>query len=111
MPQTMTKEEWDAEGERRFGDDRLLWRFICPSCGHEAPVSEWRATKAPDSAIAFSCVGRWSKGSDNKTFKRKGGPCQYAGGGLFRLNPITVIEDGGKEHQVFDFAPTPKTAE
>lgn len=111
MAQTMTQEEWTAEGERRFGADRMQWRFVCPSCKQDTPVSAWRKAEAPDSAIAFSCVGRWSDGNDNNTFKGKNGPCKYAGGGLFKLNPITVIESGGKEHQLFDFAPALTSAQ
>jgi hypothetical protein len=38
------------------------------------------------------------------SFPRKGkGPCDYAGGGLIRLNPVTVV-DGDKTHDVFEFA-------
>lgn len=101
---TMTLEEWYAEGERRFGKDRMQWRFTCPSCGHDACAKDWRDAKAPEGTIAFSCVGRWLKADDKNTFERKGGPCQYSGGGLFRLNPITVIDPEGKEHHVFNFA-------
>lgn len=108
MPTTMTKEEWTAEAKRRFGDNPDQWRFVCPSCGHVASVGDWKAADATSGSIAFSCIGRWVKGDDAKTFKKKGGPCQYAGGGLFKLNPITVIDEAGKEHRVFDFAsPTP----
>jgi hypothetical protein len=99
----MTKDEWIAEGERRFGKDTLQWRFICPSCGHVAAVKDWKDAKAPEGAVAFSCIGRYTKADDKNTFAKKGGPCQYAGGGLFKLNPVKVIGDDG-EHAVFDFA-------
>lgn len=103
---TMTREEWAAEARKRFGD-ASGWRFICPSCGHEATPADWRKAGAPDSAIAFSCIGRYLDADGGKTFKREGGPCNYAGGGLFKLNPITVIDEDGCEHSVFDFAPEP----
>ena len=27
---TMTRDEWYAEGVKRFGEDMLLWKFILP---------------------------------------------------------------------------------
>jgi predicted RNA-binding Zn-ribbon protein involved in translation (DUF1610 family) len=104
MATTMTIEEWKAEGLRLFGSDKLAWKFVCPSCGHQTTVKDWRDAKAPEGAVAFSCVGRYQHADGTKAFKKAGGPCNYAGGGLFKLNPITVIDEGGAEHQVFDFA-------
>jgi hypothetical protein len=103
----MTYKEWAAEGEKRFGPDKRKWRFTCPSCSHVASVEDWLKAKAPEGAVAFSCVGRQTKASDKNSFKNKGGPCTYAGGGLFRLNPIIVVGDmngGETEHQLFAFA-------
>lgn len=99
----MTYEAWFAEGKMLFGDDTNKWRFVCPSCGHVATPEDWLKARAPETVIAFSCVGRWD-GTDPKkaaeaAFKNKGGPCNYAGGGLFTLNPVEV--DGLK---VFAFA-------
>lgn len=97
---------WVAEGTRLFGEDQLNWRFICPSCGHIAAVRDWKDAGAPVSAVAFSCVGRWC-GDDESTakaaFKKAGGPCNYAGGGLMGLNPVAVDAPGGLMH-VFQFA-------
>lgn len=104
-----TMEEWIAEAERRFGADRLDWKFVCPSCGHIASAREYLDAGAPAGAIAFSCIGRWIKGTDaKKTFMHGGGPCVYAGGGLFGLNPVT-IEGGEESNQMFDFAPATTT--
>ena len=91
----MTKEEWMAEGNKLFGEDIMQWKFECPVCHHVQSVQDYKDAGAPETAIAFSCVGRWiesSKTSD--AFSGKKGPCSYAGGGLFRLNPVEV--DGGK---------------
>jgi hypothetical protein len=97
---TMTHAEWTAEARRRFGDNSNKWRFVCPVCKHEASVEDWRNADAPDPAIAFSCIGRWL-GKSRDAFQSTGkGPCNYAGGGLFKLNPVVV--DG---FPVFDFAP------
>jgi hypothetical protein len=90
-----TPEEWYAEGERRFGSDRRAWKFVCPVCGHVAAVNDWLA-------VAFSCVGRWlPEARDAFASKTIPGPCNYAGGGLFRLNPVTV---GPDKHDYFAFA-------
>lgn len=98
----LTYEEWIAEGKRRFGETTDDWRFVCPSCGHVASVKDWKAAGAPAGTIAFSCVGRWSD-SPRDAFGKGPGPCNYTGGGLFRLNPVTVVLDTGK-HEVFAFA-------
>ena len=102
---TLTEDEWNAEGERLFGTDRRQWRFICPSCKHVATVKDWEDIGAPFEAVAFSCVGRWIKGPVGKI----GGnmqPCDYAGGGLFKLNPVHVIRnEAGETTRVFEFAP------
>lgn len=99
----MTLDEWNAEGERRFGPDRMKWRFVCPVCGHVATTEDWKKAGATEGAVAFSCVGRWIEGS-RAAFEGKGvGPCTYAGGGLFRLNPVRIrVQE--KVHELFDFA-------
>lgn len=106
----MTREEWQKEAIDRYGPDIWDWCFICPSCGHAASILDWKKAGAPSDAVAFSCVGRWlDAGSvaaevraEESTFKRNGGPCSYAGGGLIGLNPIEV--EGSR---FFDFADRP----
>lgn len=105
----MTHAEWIAEGERRFGADKMQWQFVCPVCKHVANVADWHAAGAPEGCIAFSCVGRYLPGSREAfgTKKRRpGGPCNYAGGGLFKLNPVVVSLPDGKEMDAFAFAET-----
>jgi hypothetical protein len=97
---TVTYDEWHAEGRRRFGDDEAQWQFICPSCGHIAKAQDWIDLGA-QSAIAYSCVGRWTP-APKRMFNRPG-PCNYAGGGLFALNPVQVV-DGDVVMHVFEFA-------
>lgn len=98
---TMTEAEWNAEGERLFGKDRMQWRFECPCCHHIASVEDWQKAGASEGEVAFSCVGRHSK-EPRDAFAKGAGPCNYAGGGLFRLNPVTV-----GDHHVFAFAGEP----
>lgn len=106
MATTVSRTEWFDAAKARYGGDAMGWRFKCPSCGHIATVKDWNDAGAPEGAIAFSCVGRWTT-SKQEMGTKDGGPCNYAGGGLFRLNPIIVRDEEGKEHQVFDFAERP----
>jgi hypothetical protein len=103
-PPALTAEQWRAQAIDRFGADPLKWRFVCPSCGHVAAVEDWKNAGASESQAAFSCVGRYTGADDSKTFRNAGGPCTYAGGGLFRLNPVEVIGDEGHLTRVFAFA-------
>ena len=99
----MTRDEWQAEAIRRFGDDMMNWAFICPSCKTRITIDDYRKAKAPTGAIAFSCVGRWLY--DRQEFlgekkMKKGKVCNYSGGGLFNINPLKVDDE-----LYFDFAP------
>jgi hypothetical protein len=103
----LTNEKWIAEAKQRFGDNSLAWRFVCPSCGHVASVQDWKEAGAPNGAVAFSCIGRYvgdGKAAADNAFKHKGGPCNYTGGGLFRLNPVVVLFDDGEKMEAFEFA-------
>jgi len=99
----LSLEDWRREAIRLFGRDPMKWRFICPSCGHVASVQDWKDAGAPEGTIAFSCVGRWL-GKKEDAFQKGKSPCNYAGGGLFRINPVSVTIDG-TVHKYFDFAP------
>lgn len=99
-----TKAEWLAEAERRFGKSPAGWKFICPSCGYVATCKEYKDAGAPVASMGFSCVGRWKLPAKQAFDKSGKGPCNYAGGGLIRLNPVTVVDEEGSEHEVFDFA-------
>lgn len=102
----ISEADWKAAGVERYGADTSKWRFRCPACDHVAAVSDWKAAGAPEGAVAFSCVGRY-RGAPGQAFeKQKRQPCNYAGGGLFRLNPVQVQSSAGV-HQVFDFADRP----
>ena len=105
MIRTITSKEWRSEGESLFGPNMMDWKFICPVCGHIAAGHDWKAAGSTPNAIGFSCVGRWLD-SKRDAFEGKGnGPCNYAGGGLFKMNPVTVTpDDGGEPITMFEFA-------
>lgn len=100
----MTIQEYYAEAEKRFGPDANDWKFKCPSCGYIASVKEYRAAGATSGAIGFSCIGRWKDGDAKKTFGGKDGPCNYAGGGLIGLNPVSIIKPDGTKEYFFELA-------
>ncbi len=91
VTRTTTIEEWTAEG--LFGEDKMTWRFTCPSCGHVATATDWKRAGAPETAVAFSCLGRWAAGSPLEAFADGQGPCS--------LNPVTIE---GRGSPVFEFA-------
>jgi len=101
----MTRAEFEAEGERRFGPDKKKWKFICPVCGHIASVQDW-LDAGVEEQMAFSCIGRSDAPAmqlAREAFASTGkGPCNYAGGGLFKLNPLEI--EGCKD-KFFAFAP------
>lgn len=99
-----TPKEWKAEAARRFGADQMKWKFVCPSCGHVQSAQDYRDAGASSTSVGFSCVGRWDGHMSRGAFQGIGGPCNYAGGGLIQLNPVTVVHPGGKETRHFDFA-------
>lgn len=96
--------DWRQHASTLFGTDQKNWRFICPSCHHIATVQEWQEAGGGDAA-GFSCIGRWTNAGSDKAFKKSGGPCNYAGGGLFKLNPVEVKMQEGQTELVFQFAP------
>lgn len=102
----LTHAEWVAEATAKFGEDATKWLFVCPSCGHVASVQDWKDAGASEGEIAFSCIGRHAsdqKSAAENAFRKSGGPCNYAGGGLFAINPVEVAFKDGII-TVFEFA-------
>lgn len=99
---------WLAEGKRRFGDDFMVWRFVCPVCKHVASVADFKAAGAPEADLATKeCIGRYRKERAHPFGEGKdkvAQPCDYAGYGLFRLSPVRVKQPDGRETHAFAFA-------
>lgn len=103
MAITMTHEEWLAEGRKRFGENELLWRFVCPRCGHVQCAEDFRQFQhyGATTASAYSeCLGRYPVAVKKPQGK---GPCDYAARGLFQFAPLRVLIDGDEIH-AFAFA-------
>lgn len=96
--------DWLAEAKRLFGDNVHDWKFVCPVCCYVQSFAQCEAAGMSSDAIAFSCIGRWL-GSKREAFTKdsRPGPCNYAGGGLFKLNPVRVVMPDGVHRDTFDF--------
>jgi hypothetical protein len=98
---------WLEEGKRRFGDDFMVWKFVCPVCGNVAAVMDYAGLgESPDIATK-ECIGRYRKERAHPFGEGKdkiAQPCDYAGYGLFRLSPVRVKHPDGHETHSFAFA-------
>jgi hypothetical protein len=104
---TRTLDEFNAEGVRRFGEDRRNWRFACPMCGNVATPGEFKARGADPERAATECIGR-TFAPMPKPEKRKR-PCDWAAYGLFRTcgrGQLVRFPDG-HESEAFAFADAP----
>ena len=98
---------WQAAAKERY-PNRDAIAFVCPACKHRQTVGECLAAGHVENMIAFSCIGRsLPKHKTIDAFAKGPGPCSYAGGGLFRINPVTVLLPDGASIDVFDFADRP----
>jgi hypothetical protein len=101
--------DWVAEATAKFGADPMGWTFVCPVCNHPQSTKDYKDAGAPQECVGFSCIGRWLENA-NKAFEEGGeGPCNYAGGGLFRLNPVRVRMPDGAVVEAFEWATTTET--
>lgn len=112
----ITYENWKKEALKRYPDKNIA--FVCPVCGYRQTIEDYKAAGAPQGAWGFACIGRFlDKDKCRQAFggknagKTRRGPCDYTGGGLFRLNPLTIIMSGPEissyEQCFFDFADDP----
>ena len=102
---SVTRAQWEAEGHEHFGSDPLAWAFVCPSCEHVQTTRDYKDVGATIDDVAFNCVGRWVEGSKSAFSDMSPGPCTYAGGGLFTLNPVRITLPDGVVLSRFEWAP------
>jgi hypothetical protein len=91
---TLTIHEWNEEGERLFGTDRMKWRFVCPFCNTKASVADYTTLHAPVRKIGRACIGNFIP--DVKALGDKAtGPCLYiADSGA----PVRILDDGESDY-------------
>jgi hypothetical protein len=95
-------DDWIKKAKDLYGENSDNWEFVCPVCKIKTKAKEWREAKQ-EGMLAFSCIGR-AVGAKINAFEEGKGPCNYAGGGLFALNPIKIVKDDGSSMNVFDFS-------
>lgn len=117
--------EWQALAAKLFGPNPKDWAFVCPVCGTRQTIRDFEEhTDLPENeiedVIAFSCIGRWARGGcehpglgpSGRVRDDGGGKaamgCDYAGGGLFQLNPTAILFNG-EIHRRFAFAESAPT--
>ena len=84
----------------------MQWQFVCPGCGANMSVQDYKDAGASEGAIGFSCIGRFADAP--KSWMRgeyeQGGGCDYIAGGLFNISPVTIL-DGENTYRRFAYAP------
>ena len=104
----MTQADWTEQANTLFGSNPRDWRFTCPACGFVQSIVDFERANVDEGTtqkqIAFSCVGRHIPGSRDAFDSTRPRPCNYAGGGLFKLNPVEVRFTDGKIDNFFAFA-------
>lgn len=111
----ISHDEWLKEYERRYGRSLEAGRFVCPCCDHIQSGADFIAVglnrEETSKVLAFSCIGRWTPSPRSAFAKDGSGPCNYAGGGLFRVAPIAVDIGEDEPRFTFDFADDPLAAQ
>ena len=96
-----TLEEWKAELTKRFGENPLDYKFVCPACGKISSGKEFKDAGATPNDMYCKCIGRFT-GKGTPTKNSKDG-CNWAAFGLFGTldKGDVVITPEGKRVAVF----------
>lgn len=92
----VTLEQWEAEGERLYGKNRLEWRFKCPTCGHVQTPQEFKAAGIDPHEAYQNCASRHGLGGKET--------CKWTVGGLLRRGGRYVIDKRYCPRLIFEFA-------
>lgn len=77
--------DWEREGRRRFGLNKLGWAWTCHHCLTSFRAADYALRGAPQAKIGFACLGAYEKSI----------PCNYDGTNRVPSNPITIRLPGG----------------
>lgn len=98
---TQPLDEWRKEASVKFGARGRNWKFFCPKCGNVQSgqdfVDRGHTLEQAANNAYVDCIGRHFEGVG----------CNWAAYGLFGTlgKGRIVIDEDGKEHEIFDFAP------
>ena len=92
----LTLAEWEDEGRRLYGNDKLDWKFRCPACGHIQTPREFKAAGHSPHAAYVDCASRFGIGGRST--------CKWTIGGLLKVGGRYVIDDSYTPRLIFEFA-------
>jgi hypothetical protein len=94
-----TLDEWLVEGEKRFGKDKMKWKFKCPMCGHVASIEEFINIGVDANVAYVDCIGRYTGKGSPKKGDTSG--CNWVAYGFLKTCGKGVLVNG---EEIFDFA-------
>ncbi|MBO4499175.1 MAG: hypothetical protein J5732_02850 [Bacteroidaceae bacterium] len=92
----VTLAEWEAEGERLYGKERLEWKFRCPACGNVQTARMFKDAGKDPHLCYINCASRYGLGG------RK--DCKWTTGGLLNIGGRYVIDKKFVPRLIFEFA-------
>lgn len=117
MVERITVEELHARLKAQGVSAREHAASVCPACGTVQSIASLvRAGVDPEraeTAMGFSCEGRWTKAGQWPSDKDKSAKakvrravrgCDWTLGGLFRIHRLEVLTPDGKAHPFFEIA-------
>lgn len=85
---------WEREARRRFGPNKLGWKWTCHHCLTTFSVADYILSGAPQDKIGFACLGIFEPSVH----------CSYNGILPLPGNPVTVLMAGGVKMRMLAFA-------
>lgn len=73
-------ELWEREARRRFGPNKLGWKWRCHHCGTVFSAADYLVAQAPPAQVGYACLGVWEPRV----------ACTFNGQHPLPANPITV---------------------
>lgn len=108
----LTQAELVAEATERFGEDKMAWAFVCPSCGDVATGKDFALQGLAPAWVGQECIGRqladWRRRGEEAPVRG----CDYAAYGLISGPWEVVVQDQGTPvpRSIWAFPLAPVTA-
>lgn len=101
QPKTYERIElWERQARRRFGPNKLAWRWRCHQCGTVFSAADYVQAGAPLEQVGVACLGRW----EPRVLGPDGQRCVFNGKTPTPANPITVHTVSGHQVRMLAFA-------